>query len=148
MRATLSILPTLAAAALAAAASPAGAQRAAVADAARPAVRHVAPGRDGAVRTVATYRLAGSRDAALLAHVTVADSAGVLVAGHRLPGASIAEPMTVTVLGADLVLQGETPSGVLTLQLIDQNGAGAAEPVRGRWSVAGQRGELRGREAR
>ena len=143
MRATISLLPTLAAAVLSAAASPAAAQFA-VSEAARPAVRRHAP----VVRTVATYNLAGSRDAALLARVTVADSAGVLVASYRLPGASVAEPMTVTVLGTDLVLQAETASGVLTLQLFDQNDADVGEPVGGRWALAGQRGELRGREAR
>ena len=135
-----------AAAALCAAARPAAAQHAAVPDHARPAA-HADAGA-AAVRPLASYRLAAARRAALPAEVTVADSAGALVASYRLPGTADARPMAVTVIGTDVVLQGETPAGVLTLQLYGQNDADAAAPVEGRWSRAGQEGSLHGRATR
>ena len=143
MRAIYSLL---AAAALCAAARPAAAQHAAVPGHVRPATPVVAGA--AAVRPLASYRLAAARRAALPAEVTVADSAGALVASYRLPGMADAQPMVVTVIGTDVVLQGETPSGVLTLQLYGQNDADAAAPVEGRWSRAGQEGSLRGRATR
>lgn len=140
MRAIYSLV---AAAALCAAARPAAAQHAAVPGHVRPAAHA-----DAAVRPLASYRLAAARRAALPAEVTVADSAGALVASYRLPGAAEPQPMVVTVIGTDVVLQGETPSGVLTLQLYGQNDADAAAPVEGRWSRAGQEGSLHGRATR
>jgi hypothetical protein len=56
--------------------------------------------------------------------------------------------MVVTVLDTDLVLQGETPSGVLTLQLFGQNDAATTDAVAGRWWLGEQKGELRGRAVR
>ena len=55
--------------------------------------------------------------------------------------------MMVEVLGNDLVLQGNTPSGVLTLVLYGQSD-GATAPLTGRWMLGTEQGELRGRVAR
>ena len=77
--------------------------------------------------------------------MTVADSLGALVASFRLPGEPTARPMLVTVLDTDLVLQGETPSGVLTLQLYRQNDSDTTDAVAGRWWLGDREGELRER---
>jgi len=148
MRAMVSFASPLAAVVLCATAvRPAAAQQAAP-DHARPVVQHTSYTADAAPRTVAAYRFTTPRDAALPAQVTVADSAGALVASYRLPGDRTARPMVVTVLDTDLVLQGETPSGVLTLQLFRQNDAAATDAVGGRWWLGEQKGELRGRAVR
>jgi hypothetical protein len=132
------ILPILAAAALGAvAASPVAAQQAAATNLARPIVPK-AP----APRLLATYRVTAERDGAMPAVVTVADSAGALVASYRLPGARDAQPMEVFVMDADLVLQGETPSGLLTLQLAGLNEAEAGRRISGRWWLGRQSGAL------
>lgn len=134
----------LAAAAFVAAASPVSsvaAQQAAT-NPARPVVRSAA-----APRTLATYRLTAPRDGSMPAVVTVADSAGTLVASYRLPGARDLQPMEVFVMDADVVLQGETPSGVLTLQLEGLNDEGGRD-FAGRWWLAGRSGALRGRARR
>lgn len=138
------ILSTLSAVALGAVvASPVAAQQAVATTTARPVVRS-AP----ASRPLATYRLTGARDGVLPATVTVADSAGTLVASYRLPGARDAQPMAVSVLDTDLVLQGEISSGLLTLQLVGLNDAEPAGEITGRWWLAGQSGALRVRAAR
>jgi hypothetical protein len=138
------ILSTLSAVALGAVvASPVAAQQAVATTAARPVVRS-AP----ASRPLAIYRLTGARDGALPATVTVADSAGTLVASYRLPGARDEQPMAVFVLDTDLVLQGETSTGILTLQLVGLNDAEPAGAITGRWWLAGQSGALRVRAAR
>jgi hypothetical protein len=126
------------AALLAAAAPPARAQAAAVAV---PVYRAVAP---AAVRPLAVYRFTTSRVAGLPAEVTVADSAGQLVASYRLPGDRADQPMLALIVGDDLVLQAETPRGVLTLQLRQQ---ADAEPtvVTGTWRLEDREGSLRGR---
>lgn len=144
MRATLSNLLPLAATALLAAASPAAAQRAA----ARPIAPDLATA--GTVRPVATYQLlAPTRTSRLPERITVADSAGGLVAHFRLPGDRTAYPMLVVVMGSDLVLQGETPAGVLTLELFDANdprdAATRGTTPTGRWHVDAQQGTLRAR---
>jgi hypothetical protein len=147
MRALLSILSPLSAAVFSAAVLPAAAQPAAVLDHARPDVRPAAVIVDLSPRTVAAYRFAALGRAGLPAEVTVADSAGQIVASYRLSGDRAAHPMVVTAFDTDLVLQGETPSGVLTLQLYRQNDPQAAGAVTGRWWLGSQRGELRGRAA-
>ncbi|MDF1502489.1 hypothetical protein [Roseisolibacter sp. H3M3-2] len=136
---TRSLLAALAAAALSAA--PDAAQQHAAHDVVRPDARAVA---FAAPRVVASYRLA-ARDAALPAHVTVVDSAGTLSASFRAAGAGRAQPMTVTVMGTDLVLQGETAHGLLTLVLGRQNDADAASRVDGRWALGERQGTLRGK---
>ncbi|HKG90711.1 MAG TPA: hypothetical protein VKA84_02395 [Gemmatimonadaceae bacterium] len=156
MRTMRSSLPALAAVALsvavAAAARPAAAQQPTAAPGhARPGVPRGADAGDAeAARTVALYRFATPRrSSGLPALVTVADSAGQLVASFQLPGARGWRPMEVTLIGTDLVLQGETPDGVLTLRLYGQNEPGAAERgLSGRWWLGGQEGELRGRPGR
>lgn len=141
MRSTVSRL-SLAAALLVAAAPQARAQ-AAVATPVRPAVRI-----DGALepRLLAVYRFNPAPIDGIPAEVTVADSAGQLVAWFRLPGDRVAQPMLAVVVGDDLVLQGETPRGVLTLQLAEAN----EEPsqIVGRWRLEEREGTLRGRVKR
>jgi hypothetical protein len=82
------------------------------------------------------------------AQVTVADSAGALVAAFRLSGNRGAGPMTVDVLSNDLVLTGQTPSGMLTLVLYRQNDPEAAGAFVGSWSLGVHQGELRGQTTR
>lgn len=96
-------------------------------------------------RPVAAYRFVGGRAEGLPAEVTVMDRGGELTASFRLPGQRDAQPMMVTVLDMDLVLQAETDKGVLTLQLFQQNDRAADGPVTGRWTLGGRSGELRAR---
>ena len=133
------IVPVLAAAVTLA--TPAAAQRAAARQTIVPEVAPVVR-----VRPVATYDLVETGDRRLPTRITVADSAGTLVASYRLPGDRTAYPMLVVVMGSDLVLQGETDAGVLTLELYGANGAGVEQGgVRGRWHLDGREGELGGR---
>jgi hypothetical protein len=111
----------------------------------RPAAASAGPAASGDLRPLTTYRFPARPAAGLPARVTVADSAGRLVASYRLPGDAASHPMLVTVLGADLVLEGRTPAGVLTLRLFDQNGAASADEVAGRWALGAAGGELRAR---
>jgi hypothetical protein len=150
MRTMLSFLSPLATAALCAAAvSPAAAQHSAAPDHVRPVVQHAAVTVDAPLpRTVALYQFGASRAVGMPTQVTVADSAGRLVANFRLPRGGAARPMTVGVVDTDIMLQGETPSGVLTLVLYQQNDPDAAGAVVGRWSLGDRQGELRGRAAR
>ena len=142
MRTMPSLLSPLATVALCAAAmSPAAAQHAAAPDHVRPVVAPLP-------RTVALYQFGASRAVGMPTQVTVADSAGKLVATFRLPRGGAARPMTVGVVDTDIMLQGETPSGVLTLVLYQQNDPDAAGAVVGRWSLGDRQGELRGRAAR
>jgi hypothetical protein len=78
--------------------------------------------------------------------VTVADSAGALVANTRLRGETAVRPLTVSVIESDLVLQGETPEGVLTL-VLDRQATGTEPKVTsGRWALGSAEGTLRGRK--
>ncbi|MDF1503661.1 hypothetical protein [Roseisolibacter sp. H3M3-2] len=95
-----------------------------------------------AVRPLAVYRLGRTALAGLPGHVTVSDSAGTLVARYRAPGANREQPMTVTVMQTDLVLQAETAGGLLTLLLERQNDASSAA-LTGRWWLGAQEGVLR-----
>ena len=147
MRSTFVIALSLAAASLASAPA-ANAQRAV---AARTVAPEVAPA--AAVRPVATYRLlASANDRTLPEHITVSDSAGALVASYRLANDNTTYPMLVVALGTDLVLQGETRAGVLTLEIFDGNTSPDATPkdatTTGRWHLAGRQGELRTRATR
>ena len=99
-----------------------------------------------ASREVAKFRFNGGRSEGLPAEVSVIDRGGELLATYRLPGENIAQPMLVTLLDADIILQAETDKGVLTLQLYRQNDASApADAVLGRWTLGSRSGELRGR---
>jgi hypothetical protein len=134
-------LPSLAAALVAAAvARPASAQAAAQSDVRRAEVAVAA------ARPVAIYQMRASR-AELPAEVTVADSAGDIVASYRVRGDDAPRPMTISVDGSDLVLRAETRSGPLTLVLDRQNGDGG-RVVTGRWRLGHDGGPLRGRVQR
>ena len=99
-----------------------------------------------APRVVATYSFgAKRRDIAFPSTVIVADSAGTLVATAQLAGESTVIPMTVTVIDDDLVLQGKTTDGVLTLVLDKQANSAQARVTNGRWSVGTAEGKLRAR---
>lgn len=144
MRSTSPRFTLLAIAALATVAvRPAGAQAVAAAPV-RPAVGH-APA--AFPRAVAIYRFTTPRLAGIPTQVTVSDSAGQLVASFRLPGSNSSHPMLALVVGDELVLQGETPRGVLTLQLAGQQESQPAAVI-GRWRLEDQEGELRGRVRR
>jgi hypothetical protein len=149
MRTKTSYLSSLTALALCAAlASPVAAQNVA-SDYIRPAVEKIATVEAPVVRTIAVYRFTASRILRLPTTITVADSAGQLVANFKL--ASVANPgaMSVEVMGNDLILQGETPSGLLTLVLYRQNAADVPSTFVGWWSLGNEEhGDLRGRTAR
>jgi hypothetical protein len=144
MRILRSLLPAVAMAAFSATARPAAAQRAAAPDYARPAVRNVAVAADPApLRTVAVYRLSGGRDVDMPTEVTVADSAGRLVATYRLSGNRGARPMTVDARDNNLVLQGATRTGMLTLVLYSPGESPVAGELVGSWTLGEREGELR-----
>lgn len=150
MRLFRSILSPLTAAALyAVAARPAHAQRSAVADHVRPSVRHAVSVPDTVqLRTLAVYRFAATPLAGMPSQVTVADSAGELVATFRRADSRTAAPMVVDVLGTDITLHGATPAGVLTLVLYGQNDPDASGALVGRWTLGDRQGVLRGRTER
>jgi len=142
MRTILSFVSPLAAAAVLAVSVPAAAQQAVVSEHVRPVVKN-----DTTVRTVAVYKFSAARQAGMPAEVTVADSAGVLKASFRLPGSDTVRPMIVDVLDAGIVLQGQTPTGVLTLVLY-QKEATTGTSVVGMWTLGTQDGELLGHAIR
>jgi len=99
-----------------------------------------------APRVLAQYAFTTTpRHSAFPVTITVADSAGSFVASARIPGSPAATPMTVTVLDSNLVLQGATPDGVLTLVLDRQNEGGITPLTSGRWSLGYAEGSLRSR---
>ncbi len=102
---------------------------------------------DPIVRTLATYRFATAHVSGMPFEVTIADSAGTLVGTYRAHGSAAPQPMIVTSTGADLVLQGTTPHGVLTLRLDNQNG-GSDSAITGHWWLGNQEGDLTGRVTR
>lgn len=57
-------------------------------------------------------------------------------------------PLTVIVMDSSLVLQGETPDGVLTLVLDGQNEGGERRPTTGRWTLGRTEGVLHARMPR
>ncbi len=141
MRISLSLRSSLTLAAFCAAAgSPVAAQQSAVAGNVRPIVNAIAA-EPILPRTVAVYNFGATRSAGMPTQVTVVDSAGTWFASFRLRGSSAIRPMAVDAREGDLYLQGETPSGTLTLVLypIDSDTKGA---VIGRWSVGASEGEL------
>jgi hypothetical protein len=78
--------------------------------------------------------------------ITVSDSAGQLVANFKLPNVSQPGAMSVEVMGNDIILQGETPRGLLTLVLYRQNSGDVPSSFVGYWSLGNEEhGELRGR---
>ena len=142
MRTSLSFRSSLTLAAFCAAAgSPVAAQQSAVAGNVRAVVNASSITDAPEPRTVAVYNFGASRSAGMPAQVTVVDSAGTWLASFRMPGSSATRALAVDARDGDLYLQGQTPSGVLTLVLypIDSDAAGA---VIGRWSVGTSEGEL------
>jgi len=98
-------------------------------------------------RTLAIYQFDGSHEG-IPAQVTVADSAGKLVASYRPRGGWAERPMTVDVADSDILLQAQTPRGMLTMVFYQQNDPDAAVPLIGLWSLGTRQGELRGRAER
>lgn len=145
MRATFSLLALAATAATSAVATPAAAQQPARTPVHLAAARTPSSGAEP--RTVAVYRLVSFHASGMPSQVVIADSAGRLVAAYRLHDESRSYPMMVDVSGAGLVLQGETPDGMLTLYLYDPStpSEGRAD---GHWWLGEQEGELRGRVLR
>jgi hypothetical protein len=144
MRIKLSSVSTLAVVALCLGLGrPAGAQLAAVSNDAAPVVSRAALDIN-APRPVAQYRFRVPHQFGLPWTVTVADSAGELVASFRLPNERESRPMLLVVIDTALVLQGETPSGVLTIQLYGQTAPGSST-FAGRWKLGPDEGRLRGR---
>jgi hypothetical protein len=134
----------IAALALAIVSAPAAAQDAA---AAQVDVRRADLAAAPVARTLVTYRLGGPVAPDFPTQVTVSDSGGTILARYRAGRAGAELPMAVTVMYTDLVLQAETPSGVLTVVLERQNDTAAAE-LTGRWWLGEARGTLRARVAR
>ncbi|MCC7052916.1 MAG: hypothetical protein IT355_06575 [Gemmatimonadaceae bacterium] len=99
-----------------------------------------------AARVVATYDFRNApRDVAFPTSVTVADSAGTIRATVALAGnTSRTVPMEVTVIESNLILQGMTPEGVLTLVLDRQNEGGTTRLASGTWTLGKYQGQLRG----
>ena len=143
-----SLLSPLATAALCAAAvRSATAQRTPAPDYVRPVAYRAAATTDAPLaRTVAVYRLAGSRELDMPTQVTIADSAGTLVAAFRLSHGP-AYPMSVDLVDSNLRLQGATRSGVLTIVLYQPAESPAVGAVIGRWTLGEHEGELRARAA-
>lgn len=100
----------------------------------------------GTTRIVASFDFWNAPlNAAFPRSVTVVDSAGTLVARVELGAEQKSVPMTVTVIERNLVLQGETPDGVLTLVLDRQNEGGETRLASGTWTLGNAQGQLRGR---
>ncbi len=96
------------------------------------------------VRAVAVYRLLTFHSAGLPSQIVISDSAGRLVASYRLRADARSYPMMLDVSTSGLVLQGETPQGILTLYLYDPStpSEGRAD---GHWWLGDQQGDLRGK---
>src|SRR6185369_16979670 len=93
---------------------------------------------------LAIYKFTASRILRLPTTITVADSAGQLIANFRLANASEVGAMSVDVMGNDIILQGETPRGLLTLVLYRANAADVPSSFIGYWSLGNdEHGELR-----
>ena len=98
------------------------------------------------VRIVASYELRGAPgNSAFPRQIVIADSAGVILANVDVAGEYRSIPMAVTVIETNLVLQGETRAGLLTLVLDNQNEGGATRLVTGTWTLGRNEGTLRGR---
>jgi hypothetical protein len=95
-------------------------------------------------RLVASYAFQNApRDVSFPRSVTVADSAGTLLASVALTRDNRVVPMTVNVIENNLVLQGATPEGILTLVLDRINEGGATTLTSGSWTLGRSSGALR-----
>ena len=141
MRALTALTVITTAAALSLAARPIAAQQLSLTSKTTIALAASADGQ----RLVATYDFGNSpRDFAFPRRVSVVDSAGTLVAKASMLGDAREVPLTITIMESDLVLQGQTADGVLTLVLENQNEAGEARGgTTGRWILGSIRGTLR-----
>jgi hypothetical protein len=149
MRAHTSFYSLLTAAALSAtAAAPAAAQQSSASGYARLAASTAtaADPRSG-TRTLATYDFDSSLRG-MPSRVTLADSAGTLVASFRPRGGGVDQPMKVAIADRDILLEGETARGTLAIALYDQNDPKAAGTILGTWSLGSIQGELRARAVR
>jgi hypothetical protein len=147
MRAHTSFYSLLTAAALsAAAATPAAAQQTITPVRLVASTAIVAEPRSG-TRTLATYDFDSSLPG-MPSRVTVADSAGIMVASYRPRGTGIEQPMKVAVVDRDILLEAETVRGTLTMALYDQNDPKAAGAIIGTWKLGSIQGELRARAVR
>lgn len=124
--------------------SPAEAQRTIASNIVRPALQ---PVEEAAVlRTIAIYQFQASRTWGMPNQVTLSDSLGKLFATFTLPGDRTEQPMMVDAAESDIVLQGRTPAGILTLVLLQPN-PGTLTPLRGHWYLGEREGELLGHGA-
>lgn len=97
-------------------------------------------------RLVASYDFRNSpTDVGFPRSVTVTDSAGTILARVEMGAAATSIPMTVTVIESNLVLQGQTTDGVLTLVLDRQNEGGEIKLTTGTWTLGRNSGQLHGK---
>ena len=147
MRTPASFYSLFAAAALVVAAvSPAAAQQTTATGYARLAANRTVTA-DAGVRKLATYDFDSSFEG-MPTRVTVADSAGTLVASFRARGTRFDQPMKVAVADRDILLEGQTVRGLLTIVLYDQNDSMPAGSIIGTWTLGSYQGELRARAVR
>ena len=125
--------------------SPAQAQRTIASNVVRAAVQPVEE--PAVLRTIAIYQFEASRTWGMPNQVTLSDSLGKLFATFTLPGDRAEQPMMVDATETDIVLQGRTPSGILTLVLFEKVPS-SLSPLRGHWYLGEREGELLGRGAR
>ena len=146
MRTPASFYSLFAAAAIVfAAGSPAAAQPTVATGYARLAANRTTP--DARIRNLASYEFDSSFEG-MPTRVTVADSAGTLVAFFRARGSRVDQPMKVAVADRDILLEGQTVRGLLTIVLYDQNDAMPAGSIIGTWTLGAYQGELRARSVR
>ncbi len=101
---------------------------------------------DIAPRVLARYEFgAPKRTTTFPSTITVADSAGQLVASAKVAGSLAPIPMVVHVIESDLVLEAATPEGILTVVLDKQAEGGATKVSAGRWALGKTEGRLRAR---
>ena len=98
-------------------------------------------------RRLATYDFDSSIEG-MPTRVTVADSAGTLVASFRPRGGRADQPMKVAVADRDILLEGQTVRGTLTIVLYEQNDPMATGSIIGTWTLGAYQGELRARAVR
>ncbi len=97
-----------------------------------------------APRVIARYAFDSQSASGVLPYlVTVADSAGTIIARASMRGYDRDLPLTVTILDSDLMLQGLTDNGVLTLVLDRQNEGNGSRVTSGRWTLGKDGGALR-----
>ena len=142
---TTSLLHALAACALVAIgatpALPQATAKGATQPAATSASASAAPSTPWAANPTGTYHLdIQLPDHVMPAALTIADSAGTPTARLLPEGDNDALPMRVTIKGAELFLNGDTPKGPAEIVLLRDK-----DQLSGRWSYAGDDGKLTGK---